>query len=311
MATKGTVLYRSAFRSLDGESALQLTYDGVTVAGFDPSNATDWRDWSLFRVDDGVTNLQVTLEEDRTLDAFGWYVVPPTELTGDYTMTLQWRDTGAWNTLCTVNINDNGNLGIATFTAQLVPTTGQVRVQFNVPSGQSLDVRCLCPGYKLQFPTGQHEGIAPPNLRGGIVVTNNISEGGSFLGRNVIRRDIKGDIILMNLTESWVRNYWMDFQAHAERFAFFYAWDRPRYPGEVCFAWAREIRPPENARAARMSVNMPWSAKTEDEPTVPYEEVPVNVPEAPQFDNPITVLDLEEMVSSYSDTVFSLESIQI
>lgn len=288
--TLGRVLYRTVFRTQAG-TVLPTTYSGTITSGFPVANAFDWRDWSLFRVSELVTTLTVVATEVRIIDTFGWYVVLPDLAAGDYTMTLAWRvdNVSAWIDLVTIDLATNGLLGIAQACCAEVPIGGEVRVTFTIPAGEHLDVRCLAAGQALEFPIGQHEGIAPPHLQGQFASSNNISVNGSFVGRDLIRKEIAGSIELEYLTPAWVRTFWSDFQTHTDRYSFFYAWDYDDRPGEVVFAWRTKDPSPVNASPTpRMSVNMEWGGRIEPLPTVPFQEdadctavpVPVENPES-------------------------------
>jgi len=282
--TLGNVLYRSAFRTLDSRSQLALTYSGTPIAGYPVLNVSDWRDWTSCTITAGAETIQATMTEDRLLSGFAWLVTAPNDLTaGDFSMAVQYRNSavGGWATLATIVINDSGLLGIARFAEIALPIGAQVRILFGIPVGQTLNVRQLAPGYLLEFPIGQHVGIAPAPLQGSFTPTNVVSVNGSFIGRDLIRREVKGTIALDHLSEVWVRAYWNDFAKHAVRYAFVYAWDLTDHPADVVFAWADELNGPEFAAPTRMKVTLPWSGLVEPLPETPYAEVldPVPPPE--------------------------------
>ncbi len=257
--TIGRVLYDNLLRDPDLSS---LTYDGTEVVGFEKENAIDWRDWSLFRVEGGVgtTTLEAKFGDDHVLDSASWYIKEPTET---LTMRVLYESLPAFFTLLAefTSLTDPLIL-LKTFDEVTLLSGRRLRFEFNDPVGVDQDVRQVAAGTVLAFPIGQHQGIAPPNLRGEFVVSNTIGVNGSFLGRDKVRADLQGEIDLEFVApQTWVRDEWIPLMEHAERFAFFYAWDLDGFPDEVVFAWARSTpRPSNTGPSAKMTTNLPWSA---------------------------------------------------
>ena len=253
--TIGRILFDSRFR----DTGVVLSYSVAEVAGFEKENAVDWRDFSLFRAATGTTELDGLLSADGDVDTFSWYIKTPST---DYTFKLQYESAPATFTdLATVDTSVDPLIGMKTFNKVTVLNGRKIRVQL-IGLTTVEDIRQFTAGVRLDFPIGQHQGIRPPNLRGRFVMSNLIGVNGSFLGRDKIRADIQGEIELEFVQpQTFVRDLWLAMMEHAERFAFFYAWDLDGFADEVVFAWARDTpRPLNSGPNEKMLVELPWSA---------------------------------------------------
>lgn len=255
--TIGRILFDNMFRDDD---RLTYAYSGSEVTGFEKENAIDWRDFSLFRTDTGATELSATFSSDQVIDTFSWYVA--LAAVGDiFTMVLRYESTPAFFTdLASFNTNSDPAIGMETFDAVTLLAGRILRIDIQADNPE--DIRQIAAGERLDFPIGQHQGIAPPNLRGEFVMSNVIGVNGSFLGRDKVRADLQGDIELEFVQpQAWVRDEWVPFMEHAERFAFFYAWNLDDFADEVVFAWARSTpRPSNTGPNNKMTTSLPWSA---------------------------------------------------
>lgn len=254
--TIGRVLYENLFRDPDVTS---VTYSEAEVAGFEKENSFDWRDFSLFRIAP-TAKLDFTFSVDKVLDTFCAYVIPSDA--GDLSFGLKYENIPASFLTLAIYLETAGDPPIIMKTFdQVTLLAGRIlRVEFTSTGPE--DIRQLVAGTRLDFPIGQHRGIAPPNLRGEFVTSNLISVNGSFIGRDKVRAEIQGEINLEFVQpQTFVRDEWLALMAHAERFAFFYAWDLDGFPDEVVFAWARSTpRPSNTGPSAKMTTNLPWSA---------------------------------------------------
>lgn len=255
--TIGRILFDNRYRDPTGAA---VSYSAAEVVGFEKENAIDWRDFSLFRVATGISELDVIHSTDQVIDTFSWYVKQPTNTLA---FDLQFESSPAFfTTLATFSsVVGDPLIGMKTFAQVTVLAGRKVRVRFNAPLSTE-DVRQVTAGTRLNFPIGQHQGIAPPNLRGEFVTTNLIGVNGSFIGRDKVRADIRGEIVLeFTRPQTFVRDVWLALMEHAERFAFFYAWNLDDFDEEVVFAWARDTPRPINAGPeTKMTVRLPWSA---------------------------------------------------
>jgi hypothetical protein len=109
------------------------------------------------------------------------------------------------------------------------------RLEFTASVAVRIAVMCL--GQRTEFELGFYKGIQPPKLNEDIVVTNNKSESGIYLGRSIVRTGIKPTSInLDNISHAWLYATWLPFKKHAEVYPFFYSFgNTPLYNNQLCY----------------------------------------------------------------------------
>jgi hypothetical protein len=101
-------------------------------------------------------------------------------------------------------------------------------------------------GIALQMQRPIYRGHAPATMARATEYQSNESEGGQWLGRNVIRQGLKLAFSWSNLSAAWVRQYFDPFAAAAVDTPFFIAWNPAEFPREVAYAWTTEDTAPSN-----------------------------------------------------------------
>lgn len=109
------------------------------------------------------------------------------------------------------------------------------RLEFNCTSACKMSVVSF--GQRMDFEQGFYRGIAPPLLNQDVIVTNNKSESGIFLGRSIVRSGTKSNSIsINNLSHDWIYNAWLSFKNHAEAYPFFYSMgNTPLFNNQLCY----------------------------------------------------------------------------
>jgi hypothetical protein len=235
------ILYDNVLRA----SGATVAYDGTVVDGFEPVNAYDWRDFSLFRPQ-ATKVLQTDLVAASLVNSVCvWW-----NAAGSNTVLVEGWNGAAWVALVTVSQSAG--------TMQWVDFAGVSFTKYRFTFDGANDIRQITLGARFQFPMGQWQGIAPPQLLHGVVVENIISVNGSIIGRN-IRRVVKEGLISLNyLDPAWVRSSWNNFAIHASRYAFWWRWDPVSHPTEIGFTVADKIEAPKNSNPpGKMEVSMP------------------------------------------------------
>ena len=89
-------------------------------------------------------------------------------------------------------------------------------------------------------------GHSPGNLSRTTEIMPNVSEGGQFLGRSVIRMGYSTKYEWEHLPAQWYRDNFDPFVESARKYPFFIAWNPVRYPNEVLYAWTDDDIQPDN-----------------------------------------------------------------
>lgn len=90
-------------------------------------------------------------------------------------------------------------------------------------------------------------GHSPAKLTDEAETRPSISEGGSWLGRSVIRRGTQTEYSFNNLTGAWYRTKFLPFTQHAVTEPFFIAWRPLGYANECQYAWTNQAIQPNNS----------------------------------------------------------------
>jgi len=100
-------------------------------------------------------------------------------------------------------------------------------------------------GVALALPKGMSSGFSPANLNRDRMVFNNMSVGGNYLGRVLIRKGAKVMIQQKNITRTWIDANWTGVADHVELYPFYFIWDQETFPAEAAYCMANEITYPK------------------------------------------------------------------
>ena len=112
--------------------------------------------------------------------------------------------------------------------------------------GQALDMQRMI-----------YQGHTPLTLSRTTELSNNISEGGQYLGRSIIRKGAKTGFGWQHLKADWYRANFDPFVKAARTAPFFIAWRPSQYPSEMGFVWVDgDIAPSNSGPRDFMAVDM-------------------------------------------------------
>lgn len=256
-------LYSNQLRASDAF----LEYQGATEDPKYPlANAIDWKDWTLFRVKEGTTDILFYLTDHvfMNLDAFGWFCKTLGENDTGFSIRV-YRQTspGVFSPIIDAIDPQAQPLGMVRFPQ--VTTLGDTPhlIRFIVPAGKSLYIRQVALGLALVPTIGQQVGIVPPSLQQSWKLSNGMSVNGSLISRSLLRLVKEYNVDLEYLTPDWVATYWKPFCTHALKYPFFFRWSPRNYPGDCMFAAASGIPGPEYQKPHLMRAKMPLIGLTQ------------------------------------------------
>ncbi len=239
-----------------------LEYQGATE---DPKypliNAIDWKDWTLFKVKEGITDVLFYLSAHpiMTTSNFCWFVktLLPTD-TGFSIRVYKQVSPGVFSPITSPIDPLITPIGMINYGTISGPGTDPYLIRFVVPAGKSLYVRQLFLGLSLIPETGQNVGVAPPSLQQSWKTTNALSVNGSLIGRNTIRLVKEYEINLEYLSFYFVNVLWKEFCTHILRYPFFFRWNPSSFPLDTMFASAKTVESPSVSKPGqRFTAKMP------------------------------------------------------
>ncbi len=204
-------------------------------ANYPYQNAYDGRSYTYWKVPSGTQYLTAVFPSGKAVNAYALY------LTGDETIahlggtvTFQYsQDGGAtWVDFLPAEAPIDST---PIYRQKSTVTATRWRWKFDCASAHYVSV--LSFGTDFQFERGCWTGFSPPKLARATELTNNVSQGGNFLGRSIIRNGMSTSFNLDFLSASFVRGYWFDFVVWAERKPWFLLWNKKDYPADAAFCW--------------------------------------------------------------------------
>lgn len=115
-------------------------------------------------------------------------------------------------------------------------------------------------GKALAMQRAIYQGHSPLNLSRTVELTNNISEGGQYIGRSVVRTGVQTTAEWAHLKADWYREDFDPFVKAAETKPFFFAWRPQTFPKEVGYMWTTgDIAPVNSGPRDFMSVSLPMT----------------------------------------------------
>jgi len=205
----------------------------TSAAGYAAANAATYRTDSFWQ----PTALAATWRLDAATDqAVSYCGIAAHDLgTKGCTVLVQSSpDDATWTTRATVTPADNGTI----FALFATVTARYWRISVS-GAGGSPTIGVIEFGAVTEYP---RKCVFAPSLSfertRRVDYRVNITEGGGWAGRSIVRTALAPAMTVNNLSEQWVAAEWDAFSLHAETSPFFIA-DRPeQFPQSVAYAWS-------------------------------------------------------------------------
>lgn len=174
-------------------------------------------------------------------------------LVGDFnggTVDVQYSDDGSsWTTQVSGQIT--GRVTMFLFES-VTARYWRIQVTNQIPS-----VSVVYIGKALAMQRRIYQGHSPLTLSRNTELTNNISEGGQYLGRSIVRQGVATDAAWSHLKADWYRSNFDPFVQSARTLPFFFAWRPSQFPQELGFVWTDgDVQPTNSGPKDYMSVSL-------------------------------------------------------
>lgn len=235
----------------DWFSASTSTVTASTEAtDFPKENATDGLDWDYWKPTALPAWIKVDAGESKTVTYMA--IAAHNCATQGVTVTPQYStDNMSWSNAAAGTVPDDD--GPVFF---LFDTVDARYWRLHLSGGSVPQIGVVQVGRALAFERGLWQGHTPITLARQTDIRPNRAEGGSRLGRSIIRRGNATNFSVGNLTASWVRSKLEVFIKDARTRAFFLAWNPADWPMEVGWVWCNDdIQPQQTGPRDLMSVS--------------------------------------------------------
>lgn len=117
----------------------------------------------------------------------------------------------------------------------LSSTVSVRRVRFTISSApiREKTIGYVSAGVALQLQRPFFSGHTPITMADNTVYRNNMTDGGEFTSRSIIRKGFSNNVSLDNVDRAWIQNYFLDFKEVSKEYLYFIAWNLLEYPDEV------------------------------------------------------------------------------
>ncbi len=232
-----------------------ITTDSV-ASGYAAANPFDWKPYTYWKPATGGEHyIQIVTADTVTVD----YVALAQHNLGDNNGTFQLQysvDAGAnWLDATT----DYAPTAREQLWIDVTPVVARYwRIVTNSVDPSVIGIVSFGVKYKPQ--RGKFSGFTPPGMARSFTPYASSSEGGLFLGRSILRRQLRGSISFDLMEIADVYAYWVPFMQAAEAHPFFLVWMLEDYPEDVQLVETRgDWSPPTISEFGYMSVSFAYA----------------------------------------------------
>jgi len=98
-------------------------------------------------------------------------------------------------------------------------------------------------GIALALQRGIPVGLSLPRQARSNKTLNNVTDGGSFIGRSLVSEGIEFDIMQKQVTPAWIASNWDDLADAIQTKPFIFSWDYESSPLDASFVWLKNQMP--------------------------------------------------------------------
>lgn len=234
------------------------------TSGSEAANALTWLSSQRWLAASSATQaFQLDLGSALGIDCFGLYKHNLGDIAGS--LLVQYSTSslgGTFTTLFAITpgaANSGGNRTLFRVNSNAVTARYWQAVFSGHNAPPSVGVLLL--GLSTQLPAPDHPFMVPM-LNRDTEILNNVSEGGEFLGRRVLRPGMKTGFKLGKVQETWARQYWEPIARGLEVNPFFWAWDASRYPDDAYYCFIDKIaKDVKSAKPVHVDIEVSFFAK--------------------------------------------------
>lgn len=228
------------YRDLIPESDISAEF---STLGFEPENVADGFTWDYWKPGQD-SYIEFSFAEESDVD---YVAIAAHNLSNEISGSVQIQHflSPDWVTILTIpaaQITDDRPI-IAALQSRSI---GLLRVQLNGASAEAR-IGVIYAGELLQSQRGIYVGHSPITLNRDTQTVSDRTEGGQWVGRNIIRQSNSTSINLSHLRADWYRANMDPMVAEIITKPFFFAWRPEEYPDETAYVWTTKEPTPQNS----------------------------------------------------------------
>ena len=147
-----------------------------------------------------------------------------------------------------VEVNNGG--GNTTVYSQLVTSDKAIYIRFaeamyssvvlTFSGSTNAEIGVVFLGLELEMMRPTYAGHTPALLSATDKMTPQMSDGGQFLGKQIVRQGYGTSADFQHLTYEWYESQFQPFVLHAKTRPYFWAWNLSEHPDDVVYGWTND-----------------------------------------------------------------------
>ena len=114
------------------------------------------------------------------------------------------------------------------------------QVSISISGSTATEIGVVFLGLELEMMRPIFSGHKPSTLSATDVMTPQVSDGGQFLGKQIVRRGYATSADFQHLTDEWYRSKFQPFVEVAKTRPYFWAWNLLESPNDIVYGWTNE-----------------------------------------------------------------------
>lgn len=114
------------------------------------------------------------------------------------------------------------------------------RVILTLTGSTAAEVGVVFLGLELEMMRPIYAGHKPSVLSANDKMSPQMSDGGQFLGKQIVRQGYETSADFQHLTSEWYRSEFQPFVEHAKTLPYFWAWNLLEHPDDIIYGWTNQ-----------------------------------------------------------------------
>lgn len=114
------------------------------------------------------------------------------------------------------------------------------RVFIEITDTTTAEIAVVYLGKELAMMRPNYSGYSPATLSSKDVFTPQTSDGGQFLGKQLVRKGFATQASFSHLTYEWYEAEFQPFVLHAKQYPYFWAFNLLEHPDEIVYGWTNQ-----------------------------------------------------------------------
>lgn len=214
------------------------------AAGYEKENAQSYKTSTWWKAN-ATGTVYYYIDMGAAVDVDCWGFSGSDLFTNSGTILPEYSATGAWaGEEASLDSLHTPTKNVTVFKKVTSVNARYFRFEISSTGSASLFANLFL-GEAVELERGMPEGFSPANLNRDRNIFNNMSHGGSYLGRVLRHNGSKVKVVQNKITRTWIDANFETLANHVELYPFYFIWDSVTYTDEVAYCIANKINYPK------------------------------------------------------------------